>query len=95
MTHLLRALGVILILGGLAHSAGIVRLYVSHGVPDANRVLLDIWIAEAQLLSGALYLAAWRSRRAGAPWRPIAAYGAPTMIGFAAPVLPVIMRVFR
>jgi len=78
-------------LGGLAHSAGVTRLYLIAGLPDANRVLLDVWIAEAQLLSGALYLAAWRGRRAGGPWRALAALGALTMIGFAAPMLPVLI----
>jgi VIT1/CCC1 family predicted Fe2+/Mn2+ transporter len=64
---------------------------VSRGVPDANRIMLDIWIAEAQLLSGALYVAAWRSRRTGSPWRGLAAFGALTMIGFAVPILPVLI----
>ena len=78
-------------LGGLAHSAGVIRLYVSHGVPDANRVMLDLWIAEAQLLSGALYLAAWRAHRAATPWRSLAAFGALTMIGFAAAMVPILV----
>ena len=34
-------LGVVLVLGGVAHTAGVTRLYVTQGVPDANRVLLD------------------------------------------------------
>lgn len=80
-----------LVLGGLAHSAGVIHLYVTQGVPDPNRIMLDLWIAEAQLLGGALYLAAWRGRRAGSPWRTLAAIGALTMIGFAAPMLPVLV----
>jgi hypothetical protein len=91
LARLLRILGVVLILGGMAHTAGVVQLYVSRGVPDANRIMLDIWIAEAQLSSGALYVAAWRSRRAGSPWRGLAAFGALTMIGFAVPILPVLI----
>jgi hypothetical protein len=91
LTHLLRALGVILVLGGLAHSAGVIHLYATQGVPDANRVLLDIWIAQAQLLSGSLYLVAWRARRVGSTWRALAMFGALTMIGFAVPVLPVLI----
>ena len=78
-------------LGGLAHSAGVIQLYLTKGVPDANRIMLDLWIAEAQLLSGGLYLAAWRARRAAAPWRALAAFGALTLIGFAVPILPVLI----
>jgi hypothetical protein len=91
LTTLLRALGVILVLGGLAHSVGVTHLYLAQGVPDANRIMLDVWIAEAQLLSGGLYLAAWRGRRAGSTWRALAAFGALTMIGFAAPILPILV----
>ena len=40
-------------LGGLAHSAGVIHFSVVDGVPDANRVMLDVWIAEPQLLAGA------------------------------------------
>jgi hypothetical protein len=77
-------------LGGVAHSAGVAHLYLTAGVPDANRVLLDVWIAEAHFLTGALYLAAWRGRRAGRPWRALASFGALTMIGFGAVMLPVL-----
>jgi hypothetical protein len=90
MTQLLRTLGIVLLLGGLAHSAGVVHLYVATGLPDANRVLLDVWIGQAQLLGGGLYLAAFRGRRAGKPWRALAAFGALTMIGFTASILPVL-----
>ena len=78
-------------LGGLAHSTGVIQLYLMHGVPDANRIMLDVWIAEAQLLSGVLYVTASRRHRAGSPWRSPAAFGAVTMIGFAVPILPVLM----
>jgi hypothetical protein len=91
LTTLLRALGVILVLGGLAHSAGVIHLYLTQGVPDANRIMLDVWIAEAQLLSGGLYLAAWRGRLAHSRWRALAAFGALTLIGFAAPILPILV----
>jgi hypothetical protein len=30
--------GIILLLGGVAHSAGVAHFYVTNGVPDANRV---------------------------------------------------------
>lgn len=90
MSRLLRAVGVILVLGGLAHSAGVIHLYAVDRVPDANRVMLDVWIAEAQLLAGALYVAASRARRAATPWRALAVFGALTIIGYAAPILPVL-----
>ena len=52
--------------------------------------MLDIWIAEAQLLSGALYIAASRAMRARSNWRALAVFGALTIIGFAVPILPVL-----
>jgi hypothetical protein len=91
LTRLLQILGITLVLGGLAHSAGVIHLYTTQVVPDANRIMLDVWIAEAQLLSGGLYLAASRARRARVGWRGLAAFGALTMIGFAAPILPVLV----
>jgi peptidoglycan/LPS O-acetylase OafA/YrhL len=90
MTQLLRMLGIVLVLGGLAHSAGVVHLYVSSGIPDANRVLLDVWIAQAQLLGGGLYLAAFQARRAGTPSRASAVFGALTIIGFTVSIIPVL-----
>ena len=42
-------------------------------------------------MSGGLYLAAWRVRRAQTAWRALAAFGALTMIGFAAPIIPVLV----
>jgi hypothetical protein len=91
MIQLIRALGTVLLLGGLAHSAGVARLYATTGVPDANRVLLDVWIAQAQLLSGALYFAAGRRARAGRQWRALAAFGALTIITFSMAMLPVLI----
>jgi hypothetical protein len=32
--------GVVLVLGGTAHSAGVIHRYVTHGLPDLNRMLL-------------------------------------------------------
>jgi VIT1/CCC1 family predicted Fe2+/Mn2+ transporter len=91
LTHLLRILGVTLVLGGLGHTAGVLQLYATQGIPDGNRIMLDLWIAEAQILGGALYLAAWRGRRAQTTWRALAAFGAVTMIGFAVPALPLLV----
>jgi len=91
MTAFMRILGGVLILGGLGHSAGVARLYATNGVPDANRVLLDVWIAQAQLLSGGLYLAAAASTRAGRHWRALAVSGALTIIAFSVALLPVLV----
>jgi len=90
--RLMSTLGVVLVLGGVAHSAGVTRLYVTQGVPDANRVLLDIWIAQAQLLAGGLYIAAARNARAGRAWRSLATFGALTVIGFSVAVVPVLIE---
>lgn len=87
---LLRWLGVILVLGGLAHSAGLVYFYRTHGVPAADRVLLHVWIAEAQIIGGAFYLAAFRARRAGGAWRGLAVAGALTVLAYAVPFIPVL-----
>lgn len=87
----MRLTGTILVLGGVGHTVGVIQLYLTQGVPDTNRVLLDLWIAEAQILGGLLYLAAWRARRAGAAWQTPASFGALTVIGLAAPMLPVLV----
>jgi hypothetical protein len=84
MTKMLKVLGITLLLGGLGHTVGIVRLYLTSGVPDADRVMVDLWVAEAQLLAGGLYLAASRPGSAAA-WRPLAGFGAIAAIGFALP----------
>jgi len=90
MNRLLQTLGIVLVLGGLGHSIGIVHLYVTRGVPDMNRVLLDVWIAEAQLLGGGLYLAAFGASRAGADWRVLGCFGAFTVIGYTGAFVPVL-----
>ena len=72
----LQVFGVLLLLGGFGHVVGIVHLYITQGVPDANRVLLDVWVAEAQLLGGGLYVAASMALKAGAKWRALASFGA-------------------
>jgi hypothetical protein len=78
----------VLLLGGAAHTAGVLHLYVKAGVPDANRVLLDVWIAEAQLAAGALFVKAARSAEPR-PW----ALGAALLVwSYAVPFLPVLVR---
>jgi hypothetical protein len=75
----------------LAHSAGVAHFYLTAGVPEANRVLLDIWIAEGLLLGGSLYLAACRASRAGQPSRVLTVFGSLAIIGFTAPMTPVLL----
>ena len=89
MIRFLGALGVVLLLGGIGHSAGVLRLYASTGLPDANRILVDIWVGQAQFIAGALYLTAFRRARRARAWRALATFGALTMIGFGAAMLPV------
>lgn len=90
VNQLLRVFGIVLLLGGLGHTAGVLHFYLTAGVPEANRVLLDVWIAEAQLLGGGLYLSASHASRAGKPSRTLAVFGSLIVIGFALPMLPVL-----
>ena len=90
VTQLLRALGAILVLGGLGHSVGVVHLYLTSGVPEVNRVLLDVWVAEAQVVGGSLYVAAFRAMRADREWRGLAIAGAVTILAYALPFIPVL-----
>jgi len=85
MTKVLKVLGIMLLLGGVGHTVGIARFYLTSGVPEANRVMVDLWVAEAQLLAGGLYLSASRSGSADAAWRPLAGFAAMAAIGFALP----------
>jgi hypothetical protein len=89
LMKVLRVLGTVLVLGGLGHTVGVARLYVTAGLPETNRIMLDLYVAEAQLLAGALYIAASRRERtvvAGA----LAVFGAVTTLGFAVPILPLL-----
>ncbi|MCI0746167.1 MAG: hypothetical protein L0Y58_12245 [Verrucomicrobia subdivision 3 bacterium] len=90
LRRLMLVLGIILCLGSLGHAFGVARFYIAQGIPDANRVLLDVWIAEAQLLGGALYLVAYRALRSGRPWRTAAGCGALTVCSYAGPFIPVL-----
>jgi hypothetical protein len=87
----LKIFGIVLLLSGLAHSAGVAHFYMTAGVPGANRVLLDIWIAEGLLLGGGLYLAACNASRAGQSPRVLTIFGSLTIIGFTAPMTPVLL----
>ena len=87
---MLRALAIVLLLGGIGHSGGSAYLYATTGVPEANRVLLDLWVAEVHLLAGGLYLAASSRAMDGTARRLLAGFGALTVVGFATPMLPVL-----
>jgi hypothetical protein len=87
----LRIFGIVLLVSGLAHSAGVAHFYMTAGIPGANRVLLDIWIAEGLLLGGSLYLAACNASRAGQPSRVLTVFGSLIIIGFTAPMTPVLL----
>lgn len=91
MIRFLKIFGFALLLSGLAHSAGVVHFYMTAGVPGANRVLLDVWIAEGLLLGGSLYLAACSASRAGQSPRVLTVFGSLTIIGFTAPMTPVLI----
>lgn len=90
LKRLLSVFGIVLLLGGLAHSAGVLHFYVTTGVPEANRVLLDLWIAEAHVLGGGLYLAASSRAGAGKSSPTLAVVGALTILGWTVPMLPVL-----
>jgi hypothetical protein len=87
---MLKVLGITLLVGGLGHTAGVARLYLTSGVPEANRVMVDLWVAESQLLAGGLYFSASRSANAIAAWRPLAGFAALAAIGFALPSFAVL-----
>ena len=82
-------LGCVLLLGGAAHSVGVLHLYVAtRGWPEPNRALLDAWIAEAQLVAGGLFVTATRSAQL-LPW---VLCGALVVSGYAVPFLPVLVH---
>lgn len=91
VNRFLKIFGIVLLLSGLAHSTGVAHFYMTAGVPGANRVLLDTWIAEGLLLGGSLYLAACNASRAGQPSRLLTVFGSLTIIGFTAPMTPVLL----
>jgi len=87
---MLRALAIVLLLGGIGHAGGIAYFYATTGVPETNRVLLDLWVAEVHLLAGGLYFAASLRGLDGPATRLLAGFGALTVVGFATPMLPVL-----
>lgn len=90
VSRLLLALGTVLILGGVGHSAGVIHLYVTEGIPEINRVLLDAWVAEAHILASAFYVASFRALRAGSTWSCLSLAGALMLLAYAVPFIPVL-----
>jgi hypothetical protein len=88
--RLLWITGTLLVLGGVGHFVGISSFYLTQGVPDPNRVLLDVWIGESQVVGGLLYLAAVRAAHSGVQWQSLAIFGAVTVICWTGPILPVL-----
>jgi hypothetical protein len=86
----IKIFGVVLVLSGLGHSAGVLHFYMTEGVPNTNRILLDIWIAEALWLGGGLYLAASCGSHAGKSSRTLTIFGSLTIIGCILPMIPVL-----
>ena len=81
-------LGVAMLLGGVAHTIGVGHLYVTKGWPDLNRILLDVWIAEAQLAGGFLFIKASRSDDP----RPWSVGAAAIVWSYTIPFLPVLVH---
>jgi hypothetical protein len=82
------ALGTLLVLGGIVHSGGVSHLYFTKGLPDLNRILLDVWIAEAQIVAGVLFLIG-RKKTDPRPWL----IGAGLMVWtWAIPFLPILIH---
>lgn len=91
LERLLAVAGVTLLAGGAAHLGGVAHLYATDHVPGADRVLLDWWIGQAQLVGGALFVAAWRESRRGASGRGLALAGAVVVGGYSAAFVPVLV----
>jgi hypothetical protein len=90
VNRFLKVFGIALVLSGLGHSAGVLHFYMTGKVPEANRILLDIWIAEALFLGGGLYLGATCGTHTSKSARTLAIFGSLTIIGCILPMIPVL-----
>lgn len=91
MARVLRFFGYILCLGGVAHCVGVLQYYHAEGMPEANRVLLDIWIGAAHIVGGILFIAAAILRPSSGSWRTAAYAGAATVLTYTVPFIPVLV----
>ncbi|WP_437673508.1 hypothetical protein [Sorangium sp. So ce131] len=62
------ALGVVLLLGGTAHSAGVLRAFAAKGIPGGDRAAYLAFISLIHWTAGALDVLAGRGLRRGEPW---------------------------
>ena len=90
LTRLILVLGVTLIAGGIGHLFGVARLYLASGWPDMTRLLVDLWVGQAQIAGGAFYVAAWRAAARGREWRTLGLAGVVIVLGWTALAVPVL-----
>ena len=88
--RLIFLLGLTLVAGGLGHLFGVARLYLASGLPDMNRILIDLWVGQAQLAGGAFYVAAWRAAGRGREWRTLATAAAVIVLGWTTLAVPIL-----
>jgi hypothetical protein len=84
-------LGVVLLLGGTGHFAGISRRFLARGLPDGHRVAFLIFVGVLQLAGGGLNLIARGGLRDGEAWaRRVSLVACALVIAYAASVLPLL-----
>lgn len=62
--------GIVLLLGGTAHAAGVIHRLVTHGVPDGHRVAYLAFISVVHWTAGALDVIASGGLGRAEPWAP-------------------------
>jgi hypothetical protein len=88
--RLILLLGLTLVAGGLGHLFGVMRLYLDQGLPDMSRILIDLWVGQAQLAGGGFYVAAARAAGRGRDWRAPATAGAVIVVGWTMLAVPIL-----
>ena len=90
LARLILVLGVTLIAGGIGHLFGVARLYLASGWPDMTRLLVDLWVGQAQLAGGAFYVAAAMASARGREWKTLALAGAVIVLGWTMLAVPIL-----
>jgi hypothetical protein len=86
-----RIAGIVLLLGGTAHTFGLLWFYATHGTPEGHRVALHLFVAYAQWVAGALDVIASVGLRRGEPWaRAPLSVGALLAVAFGATAFPLL-----
>jgi hypothetical protein len=86
-----RIAGAVLLLGGTAHTAGLLWFYATRGMPEGHRVALHLFVAYAQWVAGALDVVASVGLRRGEAWaRAPLTVGAFLAVAFGATALPLL-----